>query len=91
MVLRLSLQRCAGFGNASHRKLARSEGRGLCERVNALLLAEEGRRDWPLRFYLAELLFSKEALLGWGEPDRGDYGVDQFLCPLTRLIRLSGC
>ena len=49
--------------------LARSEGRGLCERVNALLLAPEGRRDWPLRFYSAELLFSVEARLGWVEPD----------------------
>jgi len=49
--------------------LARSEGRGLCERVNALLQAPEGRRDWPLRFYSPELLFSKEARLGWVEPD----------------------
>jgi len=49
--------------------LARSEGRGLCERVNALLLSEEGRRDWPLRFYSPELLFSKEARLGWVESD----------------------
>jgi len=51
------------------RALARSEGRGLCERVNALLLAEEGRRDWPLLFYSPELLFSKEARLGWVEPE----------------------
>lgn len=49
--------------------LARSEGRGLAERVNAVLLAPEGRRDWPLRFYSAELLFSKVARLGWVEPD----------------------
>lgn len=49
--------------------LAGSEGRGLAERVNALLLAPEGRRDWPLRFYSAERLFSKEARLGWVEPD----------------------
>ena len=49
--------------------LARSEGRGLCERVNAILLAEEGRRDWPLRFYSRGLLFSVEARLGWVEPD----------------------
>jgi hypothetical protein len=40
----------------------------LVEKVNALLLAEEGRRDWPLRFYTPELLFSKEARLGWVEP-----------------------
>jgi hypothetical protein len=53
------------------RALARSEGRGLCERVNGLLLAEEGRRDWPLRFYSGELLFSKAARLAWVEPDLG--------------------
>lgn len=51
--------------------LARSEGKGLCERVNALLLAPEGRRDWPLRFYSRERLFSGEARLGWMEPDLG--------------------
>jgi hypothetical protein len=50
--------------------LAGGEGQGLAERVNALLLAPEGRRDWPLRFYSPELLFSKEARLGWVEPDR---------------------
>lgn len=49
--------------------LARSEGRALVERVNALLEAPEGRRDWPLRFYSRERLFSKEARLGWMEPD----------------------
>lgn len=54
---------------AVRRALARSEGRGLCERVNALLQSEEGRRDWPLRFYSADRLFSREARLGWVEPD----------------------
>jgi hypothetical protein len=49
--------------------LAKSEGQGLAERVNLVLLAAEGRRDWPLRFYSRELLFSKEARLGWVEPD----------------------
>ena len=49
--------------------LARSEGRALVERVNALLQASEGRRDWPLRFYSPELLFSKKARLEWVEPD----------------------
>jgi hypothetical protein len=49
--------------------LTRSEGRALVERVNALLEAPEGRRDWPLRFYSRELLFSKEARLGWVKPD----------------------
>lgn len=49
--------------------IARSAGRGLHERVNLLLQAEEGRRDWPLRFYSRERLFSTEARLGWVEPD----------------------
>jgi hypothetical protein len=41
----------------------------LAGKVNALLRAEEGRRDWPLRFYTRERLFSKAARLGWIEPD----------------------
>jgi hypothetical protein len=41
----------------------------LVEKVNALLQAPEGRREWPLRFYSRERLFSKEARLGWAEPD----------------------
>lgn len=49
--------------------LTRSEGRGLCDRVNALLQAEEGRRDWPLSFYSRERLFSKAARREWVEPD----------------------
>ena len=49
--------------------LARNEDGGLVDRVNALLLAPEGSRDWPLRFYSRELLSSKEARRGWVEPD----------------------
>ena len=49
--------------------LAGCEGQGLADRVNAVLLSPQGRRDWPLRFYSKELLFSKEARLGWMEPD----------------------
>ena len=49
--------------------LADSAGQGLAERVNLVLLAPEGRRDWPLRFYSRELLFSKEARRGWVEAD----------------------
>lgn len=41
----------------------------LVGKVNALLAAEEGRRDWPLRFYTRERLFSAEARLGWVEPE----------------------
>ncbi len=54
--------------------LATTDGRGLAERVNAVLLAPEGRRDWPLRFYSKERLFSKEARLGWVEPDLAPFG-----------------
>jgi len=61
-ITRLSI---IGLRNA----LARTEGQGLRDRVNALLQAPEGRRDWPLRFYSRELLFSKEARLGWVDPD----------------------
>ena len=56
--------------------LARGEGRRLCERVNALLQAEEGRRAWPLRFYSAERLFSVEARRGWVEPDLARRAID---------------
>lgn len=49
--------------------LAASEGQGLAARVNAVLLAPEGRRDWPLHFYSREALFSKAARFGWVEPD----------------------
>ena len=41
----------------------------LAAKVNALLMSPEGRRDWPLRFYTRERLFSKEARLGWVEAD----------------------
>ena len=49
--------------------LTRSEGRDLAGRVNALLLADEGRRDWPLRFYSRDRLFSVEARRRWIDPD----------------------
>ena len=42
---------------------------GLATKVNLLLAAEEGARDWPLRFYSRERLFSVGARLGWVEPD----------------------
>jgi len=37
--------------------------------VNALLNAPEGRRDWPLRRYSRDRLFSAEARLGYVPPD----------------------
>ena len=57
------------FIRTLRRALAGGEGEALHARVNAVLLASEGRRDWPLRFYSRERLFSKEARLGWVEPD----------------------
>jgi hypothetical protein len=41
----------------------------LAAKVNALLVAPEGQRDWPHRFYTRERLFSVEARLGWCAPD----------------------
>jgi hypothetical protein len=41
----------------------------LTERVNALLASELAPRDWPLRFYSREVLFSVAARRGWVEPD----------------------
>lgn len=49
---------------------ARTSGT-LVERVNQLILADpEGRRDYPLRFWSAERLFSVAARRRWVEPDR---------------------
>ncbi|HWC56676.1 MAG TPA: hypothetical protein VG434_06880 [Sphingomicrobium sp.] len=39
------------------------------EVVNELLLSPKGRRDWPLRFYSRECLFSVEARRHFVEPD----------------------
>jgi hypothetical protein len=41
----------------------------LHELVNQLLLSPMGRRDWPLRFYSPERLFSVEARRGFVRPD----------------------
>ncbi len=50
--------------------LANAEsGAPLHEQVNELLLSPMGRRDWPLRFYSAELLFSVEARRHFAPPD----------------------
>lgn len=46
-----------------------TKGQGLAARVNALLLSPRGQRDWPLRYYSRERLFSVEARLGWVAPD----------------------
>jgi hypothetical protein len=41
----------------------------LHELINELLLSPMGRRDWPLRFYSRELLFSVEARRNFIQPD----------------------
>jgi len=47
-------------------------GEPLHELVNELLLSPMGRRDWPLRFYSAERLFSVEARRQFVAPDLGE-------------------
>jgi hypothetical protein len=42
---------------------------GLLEAVNALLASDMAPRNWPLRFYSRERLFSVEARRSWVEPD----------------------
>lgn len=49
--------------------LPKCRAEGLVERVNVLLTSPVGARDWPLRFYSPELLFSVTARRGWVEPD----------------------
>lgn len=41
----------------------------LYELVNELLLSPMGQRDWPLRFYSPQRLFSVEARRDWVPPD----------------------
>ena len=41
----------------------------LHELVNELLRSPMGKRDWPLRFYSSERLFSVEARRAWVAPD----------------------
>lgn len=49
--------------------LSQTDETGLAPRVNAMLLSDVGRRDWPLRFYSRDLLFSVAARRGFVEPD----------------------
>jgi len=45
------------------RFLSETAETGLAARVNAMLRSDVGRRDWPLRFYSRDLLFSIPARL----------------------------
>jgi hypothetical protein len=49
--------------------LSETSETGLVERVNAMLRSDVGRREWPLRFYSRERLFSVAARRGFVEPD----------------------
>ena len=51
------------------RFLSETAETGLAARVNAMLRSDVGRRDWPLRFYSRDLLFSIPARRGFVEPD----------------------
>jgi len=56
---------------AGVRRFLRDHATGaLTADVNALLASEVGDRDWPLRFYSRELLFSVQARRGFVAPDR---------------------
>lgn len=48
---------------------ARPAGEALAAAVNALLASPAGKRDWPLRFYSRDLLFSVAARLDFVPPD----------------------
>ena len=49
-----------------------SDGKALHEIVNKLLLSPMGRRDWPLRFFSRERLFSIDARRSHIPPDLAD-------------------
>jgi len=51
------------------RFLSETAETGLAARVNTMLLSDVGRRDWPLRFYSHDLLFSVPARREFVEPD----------------------
>lgn len=53
----------------------RAASEPLVDKVNALLVAPEGRRDWLLDFYTRDRLFSVAARRGWVVPDRAPLSV----------------
>ena len=57
------------FIGGVRRFLARTEATTLCDQVNGLLAEPEGQRDWPLRLYSRERLFSVAARRGLIAPD----------------------
>lgn len=49
--------------------LSETDETELAARVNAMLRSDVGRRDWPLRFYSRDLLFSVAARRRFVDPD----------------------
>jgi hypothetical protein len=55
---------------------ADNSGLQLCASVNALLHSESGGREWPLRHYSRELLFSVQARRKFVRSDLGELSYD---------------
>jgi len=62
-----TITRC--FVIAVRHWLARTDETGLLGRVNGLLQAPEGDRNWPLGYYSKDRLFSVAARRDFAEPD----------------------
>ncbi len=62
-----TITRCFIVGIRGH--VSRGSTSPIVSQVNALLLSAEGSREWPLRFYSRELLFSVAARRGYVPPD----------------------
>ena len=61
----------------------------LHELVNELLMSPMGRRDWPLRFYSRERLFSVEARRRFVQPDVAALAVSRLACASSGTGRFS--
>ena len=57
------------YVSAIRAHLAQDRAGTLAQRVNRLLASPRGPRDYPLRFWSRDRLFSPAARLGWLDPD----------------------
>ena len=62
-----TITRCFIIGIRGH--VSRGSTSPIVSQVNALLVSAEGEREWPLRFYSRELLFSVAARRAYVPPD----------------------
>jgi len=69
------------FVRAARVYLARIGAATLVASVNGLLRSDEGRREWPLRFYSRDRLFSVAARREWIEPDLAPLPVAEVRTP----------